>query len=332
MIILGIETSCDDTAAAVVRDGREILSNVISSQAGYHSKYGGIVPEIASRKHLENIIPVIREALEQAGLGLDGIGAVAVTQGPGLIGSLLVGVNAAKAIAFARRLPLAGINHLEGHVLAPHLEHDIAFPCITLVVSGGHTNIYYIREEGSYMLLGKTRDDAAGEAYDKVAKLLGLGYPGGMVIDRLARSGSPRIAFPRPMLHDDNCDFSFSGLKTAVLYYVKNNFPEGVPEACLPDIAASFQEAVVDLLVEKTLRACTRLNADTITLAGGVAANSRLRSEMQRRAQNKNITVYLPSPVLCTDNAAMIARAGFYKLASPGGFPWALNAVSRWPL
>lgn len=332
MIILGIETSCDDTAAAVVRDGRDILSNVISSQADYHKKYGGIVPEIASRKHQENIIPVIAEALERANLDLGCIDAVAVTQGPGLIGSLLVGVNAAKAIAFARGLPLVGINHLEGHVLAPHLEHAIEFPNITLVVSGGHTNIYLVAKTGSYRLLGKTRDDAAGEAYDKVAKLLGLGYPGGMVIDRLACTGSPSIPFPRPMLHDSSLDFSFSGLKTAVLYHVKNNFPDGVPDAALPDIAASFQEAVVDLLVEKTLRACLDTQVSTIALAGGVAANSRLRSEMQKRARAKNIAVYLPAPILCTDNAAMIAKAGSGKLAAQQDFPYSLNAISRWPL
>ncbi len=332
MIILGIETSCDDTAAAVVRDGQDILSNVISSQAEYHKKYGGIVPEIASRKHQENIIPVIAEALERASLDLGDIDAVAVTQGPGLIGALLVGVNAAKALAMARGLPLVGINHLEGHVLAPHLEHDIPFPNITLVVSGGHTNIYLVEGTGSYRLMGKTRDDAAGEAYDKVAKLLGLGYPGGMVIDRLATQGSPAIAFPRPMIHDKSLDFSFSGLKTAVLYHVKNNYPDGVAEADLPDIAASFQEAVVELLVEKTLRACRESKVTTIALAGGVAANSRLRSEIERRGNLESIDVYLPAPILCTDNAAMIAKAGSYKLASQQDFPYSMNAISRWPL
>ncbi len=283
MIILGIETSCDDTAAAVVRDGRDILSNVVSSQVDYHAKYGGIVPEIASRKHQENIIPVIGEALSRSGLGLGEIGGIAVTQGPGLIGALLVGVNAAKAIAYARGLPIAGVNHLEGHVLAPHLEHDIPYPNITLVVSGGHTNIYHVKRPGSYRLLGKTRDDAAGEAYDKVAKQLGLGYPGGVIIDRLARCGSPRIPFPRPMLHEDNFDFSFSGLKTAVLYHLKSRFPGTVPEEALPDIAASFQEAVVELLVEKTLRACRASGCGVAAIAGGVAANSRLRQELQRR-------------------------------------------------
>lgn len=332
MNILGIETSCDDTAAAVVRDGRDILSNVISSQAAYHEKYGGIVPEIASRKHQENIIPVIAEALERAGLTLGGIDGIAVTQGPGLIGSLLVGVNAAKAIAYACRLPLAGVNHLEGHVLAGHLEHAIPYPNITLVVSGGHTNIYHIAAAGSYRLLGKTRDDAAGEAYDKVAKLLGLGFPGGAVIDRLSQSGAARIPFPRPMLNDGAFDFSFSGLKTAVLYHVKNNFPGGVPETALPDIAASFQEAVVELLVEKTLRACADNQVRAVVLAGGVAANSRLRREFQARAAGRHITVYLPSPILCTDNAAMIAGAAFGRLASPGPADYSMNAVSRWPL
>jgi N6-L-threonylcarbamoyladenine synthase len=333
MIILGIETSCDETAAAIVSDGREILSNVISTQIDYHKKYGGIVPEIASRKHQENIIPVIRESLDRSHMGLADIQGIAVTQGPGLIGSLLVGVNAAKAIAYAQHIPLVGVNHLEGHVLAPHLEHKIPLPNITVVVSGGHTNIYFMEKAGSYRLLGKTRDDAAGEAYDKVAKLLGLGYPGGLVIDRLARSGNPyAVDFPRPMIHDPNYDFSFSGLKTAVLYHVKNNFQEGVPESALPDLAASFQEAVVDLIVEKTIRACINEKVITVTLTGGVAANSRLRFKLQQQAREKGIAVYLPSPILCTDNAAMIAKAGSLKLSAAGTFPYEMNAISRWPL
>ena len=333
MIILGIETSCDETAAAIVKDSREILSNVISTQIDYHKKYGGIVPEIASRKHQENIIPVIREALERAHMTLKDIQGMAVTQGPGLIGSLLVGVNAAKAVAYAQNIPLVGVNHLEGHVLAPHLENNIPLPNITLVVSGGHTNIYYMKKVGSYRLLGQTRDDAAGEAYDKVAKLLGLGYPGGLVIDRLAQNGNKAaVAFPRPMLHDNSFDFSFSGLKTAVLYHVKNIFPDGVPESALPDLAASFQEAVVELIVEKTLRACVAHKVNAVTLSGGVAANSRLRMYMQQRANEKNISVYVPSPILCTDNAAMIAMAGAFKLTAAVQFPYEMNAISRWSL
>ena len=333
MIILGIETSCDETAAAIVKDSREILSNVISTQIDYHKKYGGIVPEIASRKHQENIIPVIREALDRAHMTLKDIQGMAVTQGPGLIGSLLVGVNAAKAVAYAQNIPLVGVNHLEGHVLAPHLEYTIPLPNITLVVSGGHTNIYYMKKVGSYRLLGKTRDDAAGEAYDKVAKLLGLGYPGGLVIDRLAQNGNQAaVAFPRPMLHDNSYDFSFSGLKTAVLYHIKNNFPDGVPESALPDLAASFQEAVVELIVEKTLQACVAHKVNAVTLSGGVAANSRLRIYMKQRAKEKNISVYVPSPILCTDNAAMIAMAGALKLTAAVQFPFEMNAISRWSL
>ena len=333
MIILGIETSCDETAAAIVKDSCEILSNVITTQIDYHRKYGGIVPEIASRKHQENIIPVIREALDRAHMTLKDIQGMAVTQGPGLIGSLLVGVNAAKAVAYAQNIPLVGVNHLEGHVLAPHLENNIPLPNITLVVSGGHTNIYYMKKVGSYRLLGKTRDDAAGEAYDKVAKLLGLGYPGGLVIDRLAQNGNKAaVAFPRPMLHDNSFDFSFSGLKTAVLYHVKNIFPDGVPESALPDLAASFQEAVVELIVEKTLRACVAHKVNAVTLSGGVAANSRLRMYMQQRANEKNISVYVPSPILCTDNAAMIAMAGALKLTAAVQFPFEMNAISRWSL
>jgi N6-L-threonylcarbamoyladenine synthase len=333
MIILGIETSCDETAAAVVINGRDILSNVISSQVEFHKKYGGIVPEIASRKHQENIIPVIRESLLQAGMTLADIEGIAVTRGPGLIGSLLVGVNAAKALAYARSIPLAGINHLEGHVLAPCLEHAIPFPAVTLVVSGGHTNLYLVRGPGDYVLLGKTRDDAAGEAYDKVAKLLGLGYPGGIVIDRLSKNGNPgAIAFPRPMLRDGSFDFSFSGLKTAVLYHVKNNYSGAVPESALPDIAAGFQAAVVEILVEKTVQAALRHHAAAIAIAGGVAANSLLREKISSRGLQEGIPVFVPSIILCTDNAAMIAKAAEHRIAAVHEFPFDMNAVSRWPL
>ena len=333
MIILGIETSCDDTAAAVVKDGKEIISNIISSQNDFHKKYGGIVPEIASRKHQENIIPVIQEALIQSHMTLRDIQGIAVTRGPGLIGSLLVGINAAKAIAYSQKLPLIGINHLEGHLLAPCLEHEIPFPNITLVVSGGHTNLYHVEGFGAYKSLGRTRDDAAGEAYDKVAKLLGLGYRGGIIIDRLAQAGNPSaICFPRPMLHDKSFDFSFSGLKTAVLYHVKNSGPEAMTESAMPDIAASFQAAVAEILVEKTVRAALHYQVSAITIAGGVAANSLLRSKMQERGSRESIPVFLPSPVLCTDNAAMIARAGEHRIASVKEFPFDMNAVSRWPL
>jgi N6-L-threonylcarbamoyladenine synthase len=333
MMILGIETSCDETAAAVVRDGMQICANVIASQVDFHEKYGGVVPEIASRKHLENIIPVISEALAQAQVTFDDIEGIAVTQGPGLVGSLLVGINAAKAIAYCRKLPLIGINHLEGHICAASLEqNDLALPAVALVVSGGHTSLYLVEDFGRYQLLGKTRDDAAGEAFDKVAKLLNLGYPGGVVIDRLARSGDPHaVVFPRPMLTEENFDFSFSGLKTAVLYYVQGIGGKPSPDAVC-DIVASFQDAVVDILVEKTLRAAAHYQVQAIIMAGGVASNSRLRSRMGDAAAHNNVRVSIPSPVLCTDNAAMIAAAGEYRIQAAAAFPFFMNALSRWPL
>jgi N6-L-threonylcarbamoyladenine synthase len=333
MMILGIESSCDDTSAAVIKEDKTLLSNIISSQVDFHTKYGGVVPEIASRKHQECIIPIIKEALFKAGITLNDIDGISVTQGPGLVGSLLVGINAAKSIAFSRKLPIVGINHLEGHMLAPYLENAINFPNITLVVSGGHTNLYKVSDFGSYTLLGSTRDDAAGEAFDKVAKLLELGYPGGVVIDRLSKLGDPSfIDFPRPMIKDPSYDFSFSGLKTAVRYYIEKISESELTDMKINNICASFQAAVVGILTAKTIRAAKEHHTDTITLTGGVAANSLLRSQMTEKAAAGNIKVFAPSLQLCTDNAAMIAFAGLKRMSSHDKFPYSLNAISRWPL
>jgi N6-L-threonylcarbamoyladenine synthase len=333
MIVLGIESSCDETAAAVVRDGHQILSSVVSSQVDFHSKYGGVVPEIASRKHIEAVVPVVEEALERAELTIDGIEGIAVTKGPGLVGSLLIGVSFAKALAYVTGLPLIGVNHLEGHLTSIFLEKpDMTFPFVGLVVSGGHTNLYYVKGRGDYTFVGQTRDDAAGEAFDKVAKLLGLGYPGGVVIDRMAREGSATaIDFPRALMAKDSLDFSFSGIKTAVLHYVKRH-EEEISSERIKDIVASFQEAVVDVLVTKVFQAARKYGVEAVVIAGGVAANTRLREKMTLASEQEKVSVFIPSPALCTDNAAMIAVVGDYYLEKGITSPLTLNASSRLPL
>ena len=331
MVVLGIESSCDETAASVVRNGNILLSNVIASQVKVHARYGGVVPEIASRKHIEAIVPVILQALEDAGMTLDGIEGIAVTRGPGLIGSLLVGLSVAKALALARRLPLVGINHLKGHVAAAFLmECPPEFPFIALVVSGGHTTLYRVEDFQRFTVLGQTRDDAAGEAFDKAAKLLEIGYPGGVVIDRLAKQGN-RQAFPFPRAMRESLDFSFSGLKTSLLTRIKKRGTPFTPDE-LPDLTASYQEAICDVLVEKTLRAAAATAATRVVVCGGVAANSRLRERFYTDAASAGIAVFIPPPILCTDNAAMIAVVGahLFKTGRKDGLD--LNAVSRWPL
>ena len=336
MLVLAIETSCDDTGAAVVRGGREILSNVVSSQISVHQKYGGVVPELASRKHIESIVPVVSEALAEAKIGLGDIEGIAVTNGPGLVGSLLVGLSFAKSVSFATGIPLVGINHIEGHLGAIFLEKNRPrFPFVGLVVSGGHTSLYRVDGFGQLKRLGQTRDDAAGEAFDKVAKLLGLGYPGGPVIDQLSRDGDPTaIHFPRPALSKKSFDFSFSGLKTAVVNYVKAN-PEpagGYPDDRMRDLAASFQEAVIDVLVKKTIQAARHEDVKRVVLCGGVAANHRLRKRMREEASQEKINVHLPSPSLCTDNAAMVGVVGYEYLKRGVRSPLTLNAFSSLPL
>ncbi|OHB29454.1 MAG: tRNA (adenosine(37)-N6)-threonylcarbamoyltransferase complex transferase subunit TsaD [Desulfuromonadaceae bacterium GWC2_58_13] len=332
MLLLAIESSCDETAAAVVRDGRHPLSNVIASQVDVHARFGGVVPELASRKHLEAISVVVDEALENAAVGLDDIDGLVVTRGPGLVGALLVGLSLAKAVAFARDLPLVGVHHIEGHILAPLLEHEVRFPYLALAVSGGHTHLYRVDGIGRYRTLGRTLDDAAGEAFDKVAKLLGLGYPGGVQIDRLAAGGNPQaIDFPRPLLHKKNLDFSFSGIKTAVLNYV--NRQEGPIEgSALQNLAASFQAAVVEVLCKKTLRAAEDEGLARIVVAGGVACNSGLRSAMRELCRVQDREVFFPSSLLCADNAAMLAVAGDYYLSAGLCDPLDLNALASWPL
>jgi N6-L-threonylcarbamoyladenine synthase len=326
VLILGVETSCDDTAAAVLRDGRTILANVVSSQDLVHGPYGGVVPELASRRHIENILPVVDGALRQAGVELRDLHGMAVTYGPGLVGSLLVGLSMIKGIAFRWRIPYVGVNHLEAHLLAIQLEHEVSFPYIALLASGGHTLLYCVTDFGQYVHLGGTRDDAAGEAFDKVAKMMRLGYPGGRIIDNLARSGDPEaIRFPRARLKRGSYEFSFSGIKTSVLHYLKSH-GESEWKDHVPDIAASFQEAVVDMLVKPTIQAATDCRVSRIVLAGGVAANSRLRAKMAERANAGGLKVYFPAPKFCTDNGAMIALAGYHALKRGRRDGFQLNA------
>lgn len=313
MRVLGLETSCDETAAAIVDDGHAVRSNIIASQVDLHDRFGGVVPELASRKHLERILPVIDEALDAATTSLGAVDAVAVTYGPGLVGALAVGVATAKAIALSTGRPLVGVNHLEGHIYANFLEHaDIVLPAIVLIVSGAHTDLVLMRAHGVYEILGRTRDDAAGEAFDKIARAMGLGYPGGPAIDRLAQAGDPQaIELPLPFANG-GLDFSFSGFKTAVLRILARTDLRPQAQA---DLAASVQRAIVQVLVSKTLRAVKRFQPKSLLVAGGVAANSHLRTELAHGADQLGVPLFVPSPVLCTDNAAMIAGAGFFRIS-----------------
>jgi N6-L-threonylcarbamoyladenine synthase len=327
MIVLGIETSCDETAAAVLDGGRKILSSIVASQDDVHAPYGGIVPELASRRHVEVVLPVIRRALDQAGIALRDVDALAVTQGPGLVGSLLVGCAVAKSLAYALGRPLVGVNHLEGHIYASFLEETPpTYPFLALVVSGGHTALYAARERGRYECAGQTRDDAAGEAFDKVAKLLGLGYPGGPIIERVARSGDARaIRFPTAQMRDGAPDFSFSGIKTAVSLHVKRAGVLGAGEVA--DVAASFQATVVKMLVRKTVSTARRLALRRLVLTGGVAANSPLRAALEAECAERGWALHVPSRTLCTDNAAMIAAAGHDRLEAGERAALTMNAV-----
>ena len=326
--ILGIESSCDETAASVVKNGREVLSNVISSQIDLHTLYGGVVPEIASRKHIERINQVIEEALTTANMTLDDLDAIGVTYGPGLVGALLVGVAEAKAISYAKKLPLVGVHHIEGHISANYIENlNLEPPFVCLVVSGGHTHLVVVRDYGKYEILGRTRDDAAGEAFDKVARAIGLGYPGGPKIDKISKEGnSEAIAFPRPKFEDSPYDFSFSGLKSAVLNYLNGCQMKGI-EINRADVAASFQKAVCDVLVEHAMIAVKESGLNKFAIAGGVASNSALRAAFEKACAERQIEFYHPSPIFCTDNAAMIGAAAYYEFIAGKRDGLDLNAV-----
>ena len=328
IVILGIESSCDETAASIVSNGREVLSNVISSQIALHTLYGGVVPEIASRKHIEKINVVIEQALSEAQMTLDDLDAIGVTYGPGLVGALLVGVSEAKAIAYAKKLPLIGVHHIEGHISANYIENkDLEPPFACLVVSGGHTHLVIVKDYGKYEIVGRTRDDAAGEAFDKVARAIGLGYPGGPKIDRVSKEGNPdAIAFPRAKVADSAYDFSFSGLKSAVLNYLNGCKMKNIP-IVQADVAASFQKAVVDVLVDHAMHAVEEYGFKKFAIAGGVASNSALRAAMEEACRKRGVAFYHPSPVFCTDNAAMIGSAAYYEYLAGTRSGWDLNAV-----
>ena len=331
-LVLGLETSCDETSAAVIADGRRILSNVISSQIPIHQKYGGVVPELASRRHLENVVPVVDQALAEAGMTLKDLDGIGVTHGPGLVGALLVGVAAAKALAFAAGIPLLGVHHLEGHIFAALLTHpELEPPFVSLVVSGGHTSLVHVRDYSTFELLGQTRDDAAGEAFDKVARLLGLPYPGGPHVEQLAAAGDPAaIHFPRSFTGGDSFEFSFSGLKSAVINYLHTASQRKEPVNAA-DVAASFQAAVVDVLVQKALQAVRQCRGSKLVLAGGVAANGSLRRALQERCSAADIEFYYPDSILCTDNAAMIGCRAYYQLLSGDIADLSLNAIPGLP-
>lgn len=330
ILILAIESSCDETAAAVVKNGRSVLSNVISSQIDLHKLYGGVVPEIASRKHIEKINQVIEEALKEADATLDDLDAIAVTYGPGLVGALLVGVAEAKAISFAKDIPLVGVHHIEGHISANYIENlDLEPPFLCLVVSGGHTHLVIVKDYGEFEILGRTRDDAAGEAFDKVARAIGLGYPGGPKIDKLSKQGNAyAMDFPKAKVADAPYDFSFSGVKSAVLNHLNKckMMGESIVEA---DIAASFQRCVVEVLVDHAIAAAKDYHISKLAIAGGVASNQTLRSAMKQACENNGIQFYHPSPIFCTDNAAMIGVAGYYEYIKGTRHGWDLNAVSN---
>ena len=314
LVTLAIESSCDETAAAVLLEGRQVLSNIISSQIEIHKQYGGVVPEIASRHHLTNVNTVVDRALEESGITMDEVDMIRVTYGPGLVGALLIGLATAKAYALASGKPLIGVHHIQGHICANYIEHkELEPPFMALVISGGHTNIVEVTGYNECRVLGGTRDDAAGEAYDKVARVLGLGYPGGPLIDRIAREGNPHaVEFKRVFLEKGSLDFSFSGIKTGVLNYINSEKQAG-REICTADVAASFQAAVLEVIVTKTVKAAVDMGKDKIVLAGGVAANSRLREMLRTECDKRGIALYYPSPVLCTDNAAMIGCAAYYR-------------------